>query len=214
MNPVYKIIMTLTALSVLAGCAGLDFNQAAPNVAQFHPKVVVLLPITMPSHVKPEAEIISSTLANAIADTKKFDRVIDPSTVLVQMGANKQLQDDITAYLSKIQTLGVSDKELSARIAEVFHADALFVIDIPRIGYGIAGSAYDQSTTKKNPLWVGKNSSCAVAFMQLKMVDGASGTVIWRANHSGKQTYALIRPKLQDVAVWLIEYMLKYLPTS
>jgi len=116
MKPAYKIIITLTALMVLAGCADLDFNQAAPNAAQFHPKVVVILSITMPSHVKPQAEMISTALTNAIADTKKFDKVIDPSTVLAQMGENKQLQDDITAYLSKMQTSGVSDKELSARI--------------------------------------------------------------------------------------------------
>lgn len=181
----------------LQRCARLNYNVVAPNAGSFHPKVVVIFPVKMPEGMELEGEVVSNVISDAVTKTGRFDNVIDPATARSQMAASKELQDAVTNYLAKLLMVGVSDKDLSKKIGELYHADTFIVVDVGKYGY----------------MRYGGQNYAEVSF-SIKLVDAATGTIIWKAGHASQKKYSLFKPKLENMARDLATFIFKFLPTS
>ncbi len=192
-----KWLLFALALGLLSvGCAKLNYEEIAPNAAAFKPRAVVILPVKMPEGMDLESETASNVITDALNKINHFGRVIDPATVRAQMAANKALQDTIINYLAKLRMLGVSEKELSKKIGAAYHADTLIIVDIGRWG---------------TMRWGGKGYA-EVSF-SIKMVDSATGTIIWKAGHADQRDYLLFKPNIADMGRDLALYIFEHNPT-
>jgi len=48
--------------------------------------------------------------------------------------------------------------------------------------------------------------------MGIKMIDAATGRILWKAGHSKAEKYRLFKPELLDVAKSLFKEMIAYMP--
>jgi hypothetical protein len=53
------------------------------------------------------------------------------------------------------------------------------------------------------------NDKIAKIGLGLKMIDAKTGKPLWKAGHPAGKTYMLFKPKLSDVAEYLIDDMLE-----
>lgn len=181
----------------LAGCAALNYNEVAPQFGTFDPKIALVLPVKMPEGMDLEAETVGSIIIDVVSKMKRFDSVIDPATAHSQMAADQELQDVVLHYLVKLRTLGVSDKDLSKRIGEIYHSDTLIAVDVGRWGYMRYGG-----------------TNLAEVTISIKMIDAPTGTVMWKAGHTLQRTYSFIKPNLQSMARDLAEDIFECMPES
>jgi hypothetical protein len=179
----------------LAGCGALNYNEVAPHFDTFDPKIALVLPVKMPEGVDLEAETAGNVITDVVSKMKRFDSVIDPATARSQMTADQELQEAVVHYLAKLRTLGVSDKDLSKKIGEIYHSDTLIAVDVGRWGYMRYGG-----------------SNLAEVTISIKMIDASTGTVMWKAGHASQRTYSFIKPNLQSMARHLAEDIFECMP--
>ena len=183
---------------IVSGCASINYNEVAPNAGAFKPKVAVVLPaIKMPEGADQEVDKVAKAIYDAAVATKRFNRVIDPLMAKSQMSENAQLQDAILSYTSKLRSLGVSDKESSKKIGEIYQVDTIIVGEIGKWGHV-----------------TNAGEKAGEVAMAIKMVDAATGSVYWKAAHAGKETYSLFKPDLNDMAAALAKKIFGYMPES
>ncbi|MDO9287157.1 MAG: hypothetical protein Q7T83_00035 [Thermodesulfovibrionales bacterium] len=190
-------VLSMIVLGLLfVSCAGrLNYNEVAPNAERFKPKNVVVLPVKMPEGLDLEAETAGQVITDAVTKTRQFDNVIDPATARSQMASNNELQDAVVAYLSKLWTVGVSVKAVSKKRGEIYHSDTFIVTDVSRWGYMRYGG-----------------ESYAEVSISIKMVDAATGTVIWKAGHTQQQPYSIVKPKLAAMSRQLTAFIFRFMP--
>jgi len=169
---------------IVSGCASINYNEIAPNANSFKPKWAVVLPaVKMPEGTDQEVDKVAKAIYNAAVATKRFERVIDPMTAKSQMSENSELQDAVMSYTAKLRSLGVSDKESSRKIGEIYQVDTIIVGEVGKWGH----IKYADE----------KAGEVAIA---IKMVDAATGSVYWKAAHAYKKKYSLFKPDLADMA--------------
>jgi hypothetical protein len=184
MKNLRAVFCFLICAVITTSCSSINYNEAAPNASSFKQKVGVVLPtIKMPEGADQEADRVVKALYDAAVATKRFERVIDPATAKSQMAENSQLQDAVMTYISKLRTLGVSDKEAAKKIGEIYQADTIVAVEVGKWGY----VKYADE----------KAGEVGIA---IKMADAATGSVYWKAAHAGKKTYKLFKPDLADLA--------------
>jgi hypothetical protein len=182
----------------MTGCASINYNEIAPNAAAFEPKVAVVLPaVKMPEGVEQEVDKAVQAIYNAAVATKQFNRVIDPVDARFQMFNNRELQDAVMSYTTKLRAIGVSDKESCRKIGEIYQVDTIIVGDAGKWGY----VKYADE----------KAGEVGIA---IKMVDAATGSIYWKASHTAKKTYSLFKPDLADMAAELSKKIFEYMPKS
>lgn len=182
----------------MTGCASINYNEIAPNAGAFKPKVAVVLPaIKMPEGVEQEVDKVVKAIYDAAVATKRFDRVIDPMDARFQMFNNRELQDAVMSYTSKLRSLGVSDKESCRKIGEIYQVDTIIVGDVGKWGHVKYA-----------------DEKAGEVGMAIKMVDAATGSVYWKASHTAKKTYSLFKPDLVDMAADLSKKIFDYMPKS
>jgi hypothetical protein len=183
-------------LLIISGCASINYNEIAPNANTFKPQVAVILPaVKMPEGTDQEADKVAKAIYDAATATKRFERVIDPMTAKSQMAENSQLQDAVMNYTVKLRSLGVSDKESSRKIGEIYQADTIIVGEVG----------------KWNHIKYADEKAGEVA-IAIKMVDAATGAVYWKAAHSAKKTYSLFKPDLADMATDVSKKIFDFMP--
>jgi hypothetical protein len=180
----------------IAGCASINYNEIAPNAGTFKPKVAVVLPaIKMPEGVEQEVDKVVKAIYDAAVATKRFDRVMDPMDARFQMFNNRELQDAVMSYTTKLRSLGVSDKESCRKIGEIYQVDTIIVGDVGKWGH----VKYADE----------KAGEVGIA---IKMVDAATGSIYWKASHTAKKTYSLFKPDLVDMAADLSKKIFEFMP--
>jgi hypothetical protein len=192
-NPIKKVLLFLM-ITALLGCGGLNFSQISPEAKNFHPKTIAVLPATVGQY-ESARDIVDVAVSRDLADRGWFDNVVDVNKVKTQTMSTPELADDLSAYIQRINTLGVSDSEMAGRLRTSLNADALFLTYITSWGYGrVEGNK------------VGRVG------LGLKLVDASKGTIIWKANHELTEDYLLFKPKLAQIAEDVLEILLDEMP--
>jgi hypothetical protein len=192
------IICSCMVMLAMTSCASINYNEIAPNAGTFKPKIAVVLPaIKMPDGVEQEVDKVVKAIYDAAVATKQFDRIMDPMDARFQMFNNRNLQDAIMSYTTKLRSLGVSDKDSSRKIGEIFQVDTIIVGDVGKWGHVKYA-----------------DEKAGEVGMAIKMVDAATGSIYWKASHTAKKTYSLFKPDLVDMASDLAKKIFDYMPKS
>ena len=113
------------------------------------------------------------------------------SQIQVERGASKVFVD----YISKLRAVNFSDPDLSRKLGEMTKVDAFLLVNVDYWNY-----------TKE------KDDKVAKVDMGIKMIDAASGKIMWNAGHQEVDDYVLMKPALPDVAKSLVKKMIKEMP--
>jgi len=109
--------------------------------------------------------------------------------------SNEELKKIVTDYMAKLKAVNFSDPELSGRIGELCAVDAFLVVSVDYWNY-----------TTENEDKVGKVG------LKIKMINAATGKVLWTAGHSKAEKYWLLKPELPNVARALFKEMVADMP--
>jgi hypothetical protein len=138
MKSLRTILCSGLLLLILSGCASINYNDIASNANTFQPKVAVILPaIKMPEGTEQDIDKVAKAIFDAAVATKRFERIIDPTTAKSQMSDNGDLQSAVMTYTAKLRSLAVSDKDNALKIGEILQADTIIVGEVSKWGYGI-----------------------------------------------------------------------------
>ncbi|HYA14571.1 MAG TPA: hypothetical protein VEF33_09565 [Syntrophales bacterium] len=191
-------VLTLPLLVLLFllvfGCGGLRYSQVEPEAKNYHPKRVGLFPVDVGTYEEARG-VIDKVIAGVLVDRGWFAKVIDADMISCQIQSNKEIRTVCLDYFSKLKEVNFSDPELSKKIGEKLEVDAFLVANLDYWNY-----------TKLD------DDKVAKVDIGIKMIDAASGKIIWKAGHQEVETYMLIKPKLPDVAKGLVKKIIKEMP--
>jgi hypothetical protein len=191
-----KIFLVLLMLLLFAhvGCAGIRYSSIAPEAKDFHPKRIGLLPADVGTYEEARG-VIDKIIAGVLVDTKWFSDVVPADEMNTRIKSSEAVQKVFVDYISKLGAVSFSDPDLSRRLGEMTKVDAFLLVNVDYWNY----------TTEKD-------DKVAKVVMGLKMIDAASGKVMWNAGHHEVETYILMKPALPDVAKSLVKRMIKEMP--
>ena len=188
-----RIIILMVVLG-FSGCANVNFSMLGPGAKDFHPKTIAVLPPTVGEREAARG-MVDAIVSKGLAKRGWFENVVDAATINAQVENSPDVASDLTAYIERINTLGVSDPTLAAKLRDTLKADALFLTYVTAWDYGrVEGSK------------VGRVG------LGVKLVDASTGTVIWKANHDKVEDYWFFKPKLGKMAEELLDMLLKEMP--
>jgi TolB-like protein len=124
-----------------------------------------------------------------------FENVVDASSIKTRVTSSAEMSNDLSTYLQKVNSLGVSDPALSAKLRASTKADALFLTYVTAWSYGRQ-----------------EGSKVARVGLGIRLVDASTGTIMWKANHELVEDYWMFRPKLDDLAEELLAFLLEEMP--
>ncbi|MFH1672432.1 MAG: hypothetical protein ABIF87_03255 [Pseudomonadota bacterium] len=179
---------------LVSGCAGINYSHVCPEAHDFHPQTIAVLPVMVGNYQSAEG-VADNAVSQALVDTGLFTSVIDASSLREQLSASRDLSADVSEYIQKLNTLGVSDKELAQKIADTLNVDALFLTYVTSWGYGrLDGNK------------VGRSG------LGIKLICGKTGLIMWKANHEEVESYWFIKPDLAELSEEVLEPLLAEMP--
>jgi hypothetical protein len=188
-----KWMLSVTLLCLVA-CGGLRYSHLDPAATEFHPKRIVIFPIDTGTYE--EARIpMEQIVPGVLAEKKWFSEITDPGSLHRQIAANEELRKAMTDYLAKLQTLNYSDAALSRKIGELTRSDAILLVSVDYWNYTVE-----------------KDKNLAKVSIGLKLIDVASGKIMWRAGHQLSESYVLFKPELAKVAQNVLREMAAQMP--
>ena len=191
-----KSWLLILAFSLLtgSGCSELRNSYLAPEAKTFHPKTIAILPVEVGVYGV-AGGVIDQVIAGVLTDKKWFSGVITPDALNQQSGSREKLQKAVTEYLAKLKTVSFSDPDLSGNIGRIAGAEALLVVTVDHWTYT-----------------VDKDKKLARVGLGIKMIDAATGKIMWKASHVQTDEYSFFKPELASVARGLFKNMIEYMP--
>ncbi|MDX9746486.1 MAG: hypothetical protein WCX84_05825 [Syntrophales bacterium] len=190
------VFFTLSFLLVvsLIGCGGLRYNMSTPEAKGFHPKRIGILPVSVGSFAEARG-VIDQTILTALVERKWFTRVVSIDTLMRKGQTDRELEDDVSAYLNKLENLNYSDPELSRKIGDFSQVDALLIVSLDYWNY-----LKDEDT------------KIAKVGLGIRMVNAETGKLVWEARHIQADRFLVAKPGLPDVAKKLVKTMARHMP--
>lgn len=186
--------VALLFIILLAGCSGLNYSQLSPDAKDFHPKTIAIMPATVGEY-EASRDVIDTVIANSLSKSGWFASIADPLTIKTQISNSKELAEITEKFIQKLNTLGISDAEATAKIKESTNSEALLLSYVTDWGYGMM-----------------EGSKVAKVGLGIKLIDASKGTVIWKANHQLVQNYWVMKPDLKELSEELLGIMLEEMP--
>jgi hypothetical protein len=188
------IFIAAFIILIISGCGGLHYSQIDPEAGNFHPKRIGILPVDVGPY-EAASGIVDRAIAEVLIKKRWFNSIVAGDDFKRQYQSNDDLRKVVTDYTEKFKAVNFSDPQLSARIGDLCQIDAFLVIDVEYWNY-----------TTENEDMVGKVG------LGIKMIDAATGKVVWKASHYRSEKYLLIKPDLLNVARTLFKEMIGYMP--
>ena len=181
-------------LLALFGCEGIRYSQVAPEAKDFHPKRIGLFPADVGTYQEARG-VVDQIIASVLVETKWFTDVVAADVISKQMQSSEELRKVFYDYISKLRAVNFSDPDLSRKLGEMMKVDAFLLVNVDYWNY-----------TKE------KDDKVAKVGMGFKMIDAASGKIMWKAEHYEAESYILIKPAIPNVAKSLVKKMIKEMP--
>jgi hypothetical protein len=181
-------------LSALVGCGGIRYSHVAPEAKDFHPKRIGVLSADVGTYEEARG-VIDQIIAGVLIDTKWFTDVVAADAISRQMQYSEELRKVFLDYISKLRAVSYSDPDLSRKFGEMIKVDAFLLVNVDYWNY-----------TKEN------DDKVAKVVMGVRMIDAASGKIMWNAGHHEVEAYILMKPALPDVAKSLVKRMTREMP--
>jgi hypothetical protein len=178
----------------LPACGGLKYNEVSDKAAVYRPRSIAVLPTTVGSYEQARG-IVGRQVANDLIERQWFDRVVSPTVVQQHISQNAEFRDQVSSYILTLNTVGQSDKKLSAAIGKKLGVEALALANVEYWGY-----------TKVHDEKVGK---VALGF---KYIECTTGAVLWKAAHEEIEDYMLLKPDLAKVSAEVVHDILNKMP--
>lgn len=176
------------------GCGGLRYSQIAPEAKDIHPKKIAILPADVGTYEEARG-VLDDIIAGELVKRKWFEDVTAADSIGRQFQTNEELRKAVVDYVAKLKTVNFSDPDMSKRIGELANVDAFLVINLD----------YWQYTMENK-------DKLAKVGMGIKMIDAATGVVLWKASHHVAESYMWIKPDLSGVAKKLAKLMIDEMP--
>lgn len=189
-----RLFLVVLALLLLSACGGVRYSQIAPDAKNFHPKKVAVLPADVGMYEEARGTV-EQIFAQTLVEKKWFTDVVDAKTIEIQLQSNDEYRRALLDYLVKLKTINTSDIDLSRKVGEKSQVDAFFVITVDFWNY-----------TREDGDKVGKVG------LGIKMIEAATGKIMWKAGHHEAESYWMIKPDLTDIAKELIKVMVAEMP--
>jgi len=182
------------SLILLSACGGLRYSQVDPEAKNFHPKRVGVLPVDVGAYEEARGAV-DLVIAGVLIEKGWFSDVVAGDVINRQIQSNEELRKVVNDYTAKLKAVNFSDSQLSIRIGELCSVDAFLVVSLDYWNYAT------ENTDKVGRVGLG-----------IKMIDAATGRVLWKAGHSKAEKYWLVKPELPDVAKALVKEMIAEMP--
>ncbi len=189
-----KLLFPLSAAFLLSGCAGVNFSQVNPEAKDFHPKSIAVMPATVGEY-ESSRDIVEQAILTSLLKTGYFENVVDNSSVKTQVAGSSELANDVSAFIQKLNTIGVADKEALSRIKTSVNAESIFLTYVTSWGYGRS-----------------EGNKVARVGLGVKLVNAENGQLVWKANHEVTEDYTIMKPDLNDMAKDVMEVLIKEMP--
>lgn len=189
------ILIIFIALTV--GCTGLRFSQSAPEIKDFHPKIVAVFPIAVWNHKEAadSREAVEQIVAGSLVEKKWFSGIVYADDLKKQMLANDELKKVMTDYLAKLRELNFSDPDLSKKIGQLAKIDAFMLVSVDDWQYTVV-----------------RDQKLAKVGLTMELYDISTGKLMWKSGHDIVEDYVIIKPDLPKVAQNVARKMISYLP--
>jgi len=186
--------LSLLLIFLLCSCSSVRFSQTAPEAEGFHPQTVALLVLDVVGFEESRATL-DRIIAGELGETKQFKSVVSYEQVQRLLQENEPLRKATAVYLDKLKAVNFSDSDLSKKIGELAGVDAFLLIKVDHWYY--------TKEADKNVAKVG---------LGMKMINAATGAVLWKAGHDLTQNYVFIKPELSGVAKDVVRQMFRVMP--
>ncbi len=191
----FPIFSLLLLMMPLAACGGLRFSQSAPEAKDFHPQTIVIFPVEIGGNNEEARGSVEQIMPGVLSEKKWFNDIIDTKSLRRQLSANKELNDAMTNYVSKLRALNFSDPDLSKKIGEIIKADAFLLVSVDIWNYTVE-----------------KEDKFAKVSLAMKLYDASTGREMWKARHQIDDEYIVMKPELAKVARNVARAMIDYMP--
>jgi len=188
-----KVLLFLFAV-ILSGCAGVNFSQVNPEAKDFHPKTIAVMPATVGEY-ESSRDIIEQVISSSLLKTGYFENVVDSTSIKTQVAGSTELANDVSSFIQKLNTIGVSDTEAVSRIKTTVNTEALFLTYVTSWGYGRS-----------------EGNKVARVGLGVKLINATNGQLVWKANHEVTEDYTIIKPDLDDMAKDVMRVLIKEMP--
>jgi len=188
-----SLVSILCALSLVA-CGGIRYSQIDAEAKNFHPKRVGVLPVDVGTYEEARG-VIDNIAAGVLVEKKWFDVVVAGDTMKNLLLSNEDLRKTVLDYTVKFKTVNFSDPALSKIIGDIAKIDAFLLVNVDHWLY-----------TKENDEKIGKVG------LNIKMIEAASGKIMWTGGHNLDEGYTLFKPALPDVAKKLVKQLVAEMP--
>jgi hypothetical protein len=153
---------------MLTGCMPqIQFSEVNPNISQFHPKSVVILPFTNSVGMEAANRETDEKMVKCLTDSQLFDRIVTPAEVKAYMVQNQAVIDLITRFRTVWTATGTMDPKVTAWLGKAFHADSIVFGEV---------TAWSESANAAHHFYD--------AGLALRWVDAPSGEPLWKASES------------------------------
>ena len=190
----FLLPVTMFLLLALAGCGTIRYSEVAPEAKDFHPKRIGVFPVDVGTYEEARG-VIDQIIAGVLVDTNWFTAVVAADAISRQMQSSEELRKVFLGYMSKLKAVSYSDADLSRKLGEMIKVDAFLLVNVDYWNYTIE-----------------KGDKIAKIVMDVKMIDAASGKIMWTAGHHEVEEYILMKPALPDVAKSLVKRMIREMP--
>ncbi len=189
-------VVLLSAAVLLASCGTtLRYSQAVPEAKDFHPKRVAVFPADPGTYPADTGVAVDRIVAAVLVDKGWFSDVASAETVKKLLQTNEDFKRAYTEYVLKLKTVSFSDPDLSKKLGEMIPAEAFLLVNVDYWNYTTDG-----------------DSKIAKVGLGMKLVNAATGKVLWRAAHQEAREYRFFKPELPDVARSLVKDMISGMP--
>jgi hypothetical protein len=179
---------------MLGGCGGIRFSQTAPEAEGFHPQTLALLALDVVG-VEESRDVLDRIIVGELSDERQFKSFLSYQMMQRLFQENEPLRKTTTAYLAKLKAVNFSDSDLSKKIGELAGVDAFLLINVDYWYY--------TQEADKNVAKVG---------LSMKLINAATGVVIWKAGHDLAEKYVIMKPELSSVGRDVVRQMLRAMP--
>jgi len=191
-----KYILIIFVLTTIA-CSGLRFSKSAPEVKDFHPKIVAVFPVEVWNHKEENdsREAVEQIVAGSLVEKKWFASVVYADDLKKQIRASDELKKVMTDYLSKLRMVDFSDPVLSIKIGELAKIDAFLLVSVDDWEYTVE-----------------RDKKLAKVGLTMELYDVSTGKLMWKSGHTIAEEYMIMKPDLPKVAQNVARKMISYMP--